>query len=121
MPEGSRPGAAWLVLPVIVRKSLQSIAAFAGLALSLPGAVTVNRERARQGASRNQKALRYRHSLAWVAGIGCIPAQLKPSAGAVTIAQAGGRPPPVQPSQAGNFFATATFFKVTYFGRPSLP
>ncbi|MDR6672494.1 hypothetical protein J2Y70_001097 [Xanthomonas translucens] len=25
-----------------------------------------------------------------------------------------------QPSQAGNFFFTATFFSATYFGRPSL-
>lgn len=25
------------------------------------------------------------------------------------------------PSQTGNFFATTTFFKLTYFGRPSLP
>lgn len=29
-----------------------------------------------------------------------------------------GRP---YPSQAGNFFATATFFRLTYFGNPSLP
>ncbi|MBB4655249.1 hypothetical protein GGR73_001799 [Xanthomonas sp. F14] len=27
----------------------------------------------------------------------------------------------VHPSQFGNFFATATFFSVTYFGNPSLP
>lgn len=26
-----------------------------------------------------------------------------------------------QPSQSGSFFATATFFSVTYFGRPSRP
>ncbi len=25
------------------------------------------------------------------------------------------------PSQAGSFLATATFFNVTYFGKPSLP
>lgn len=28
---------------------------------------------------------------------------------------------PAQPSQAGSFLATATFFRVTYFGRPSRP
>lgn len=29
--------------------------------------------------------------------------------------------PDAHPSQTGNFFATATFFRLTYFGRPSLP